>query len=68
MMASPAGLVWEHISEYHWLLWRNGSIISGVYRIDEGYYAKVHLLHAGNTRYDTLAEAQAVAVALVAMR
>ena len=66
-MTSPAELEWERTSDVHWLLRRNGGVIYSVYRLSKGYCIYSYDQHIDAT-YDTLAEAQAVAIALIAMR
>ena len=63
---SPTGLSWENIGINYWILRRNGYYACTLTYTPMGYYANVSGVI--NTRYSTLAEAQAVAIALVSMR
>ena len=59
---SPAGLSWENIGMNYWVLHSHGYFACTVFYSPAGY----RLNH--NLFFDTLAEAQAVAIALIAMR
>ena len=75
MMTSPAGLAplgtslsWSHTNDLHWYLRRDGTSVCIVYWNKTGYSITSHYTQTDNTRYDTLDEAKAVAIALIAMR
>ena len=59
---SPVGLSWENIGINYWILRSHGYYACTIARTPRGY----RLNH--NLFFDTLAEAQAVAIALIAMR
>ena len=65
---SPTGLSWSQTSEVHWYLLRNGNTVGSVYWYNTGYRILMYYIQTDNILCDTLAEAQAVAIALAAMR
>ena len=65
---SPAGLSWSQTSDVHWYLMRNGKTVGSVYWNSTGYRILMYYIQTDNILCDTLAEAQAVAIALIAMR
>ena len=65
---SPTGLSWSQTSDVHWYLMRSGKNVGSVYWNNTGYSVFMHRGATHTAIYDTLAEAQAVAMALVAMR
>ena len=68
-MTSPAGLAvrWIKIGGTHWLFMNAQTLLGSVYCTKAGYRTNIDAAY-DDTTYDTLDEAKAVAIALIAMR